>query len=55
MPYLNSRLGHGFILPVVHGFTLKDVYVDTSDEQLILCSDITFANASSLARLPVLW
>lgn len=54
MPYLNSCLGHGFILPVVHGFTLKDVYVITSPEQLTLCSDITFANASSSASLPVL-
>jgi hypothetical protein len=54
MPYLNSRLGHGFILPVVHGFTLKDVYVITSTQQLTLCSDIAFANVSSLASLPVL-
>ncbi|CAM0905682.1 unnamed protein product [Alopecurus aequalis] len=54
MPYLNSRLGHGFILPVVHGFTLKDVDVVTSPEQLTLCSNITFANASSSASLPVL-
>ncbi|XP_066376400.1 putative BPI/LBP family protein At1g04970 [Miscanthus floridulus] len=50
MPYLNSRLGNGFILPVVHGFTLQDVYVLTSAEQLTLCSDVTF-NASSLASL----
>uniref|UniRef100_A0ACD6AK45 Uncharacterized protein n=1 Tax=Avena sativa TaxID=4498 RepID=A0ACD6AK45_AVESA len=55
MPYLNSRLGHGFVLPVVHGFTLKDVYVVTSAKQLTLCSDIAFANnISSLASLPVL-
>ncbi|KAM0903112.1 hypothetical protein ACQ4PT_018903 [Festuca glaucescens] len=54
MPYLNSQLGHGFILPVVHGFTLKDVYVITSAQQLTLCSDIAFANASSLVSLPVL-
>lgn len=52
MPYLNSRLGNGLILPVVHGFTLQDVYVLTSAEQLTLCSDVTF-NASSLASL--LW
>ncbi|KAM0917594.1 hypothetical protein ACQ4PT_009103 [Festuca glaucescens] len=54
MPYLNSQLGHGFILPVVHGFILKDVYMITSTKQLTLCSDITFANVSSLASLPVL-
>ncbi|VAI73311.1 unnamed protein product [Triticum turgidum subsp. durum] len=54
MPYLNSHLGNGYILPVVHGFTLKDVHVVTSAEQLMLCSDITFANASRLAALPVL-
>uniref|UniRef100_A0A0E0E1A9 Lipid-binding serum glycoprotein C-terminal domain-containing protein n=1 Tax=Oryza meridionalis TaxID=40149 RepID=A0A0E0E1A9_9ORYZ len=54
MPYLNSRLGHGVILPVVHGFTLKDIYVLTSPEQLTLCSDVAFANASSLATLPIL-
>lgn len=54
MPYLNSRLGHGFILPVVHGFTLKDVYVLASPEQLTLCSDVTFTNASSLASSPIL-
>ncbi|KAM3189262.1 hypothetical protein ACQJBY_067899 [Aegilops geniculata] len=54
MPYLNSHLGNGYILPVVHGFTLKDVHVVTSTEQLMLCSDITFANASRLAALPVL-
>jgi len=56
MPYVNSRLGHGIVLPVVHGFTLKDVYVVTSAEQLTLCSDIAFANnVSRLASLPVLW
>ncbi|TVU11459.1 hypothetical protein EJB05_45045 [Eragrostis curvula] len=54
MPYLNSRLGNGFILPVVHGFTLKDVNVLTSAEQLTLCSDVTFTNASSLLSLPAL-
>ncbi|GJM99928.1 hypothetical protein PR202_ga17071 [Eleusine coracana subsp. coracana] len=54
MPYLNSRLGNGFVLPVVHGFTLKDVNVITSAEQLTLCSDVTFTNASTLLRLPVL-
>lgn len=54
MPYLNSRLGHGFILPVVRGFTLKDVYVVASTQQLTLCSDITFTNASSLASLQIL-
>ncbi|EEC80477.1 putative BPI/LBP family protein At1g04970 [Oryza sativa Japonica Group] len=54
MPYLNSRLGHGVILPVVHGFTLKDIYVLTSPEKLTLCSDVAFANASSLATLPIL-
>ncbi|XP_062228798.1 putative BPI/LBP family protein At1g04970 [Phragmites australis] len=54
MPYLNSRLGNGFIVPVVHDFTLKDVYVLTTAEQLTLCSDVTFTNASSLASLPVL-
>ncbi|KAL6596647.1 hypothetical protein ACP70R_047290 [Stipagrostis hirtigluma subsp. patula] len=54
MPYLNSRLGNGFVLPVVHGFTLKDVYVLTSAEQLTLCSDVTFTNASTLATLPLL-
>ncbi|XP_062233006.1 putative BPI/LBP family protein At1g04970 [Phragmites australis] len=54
MPYLNSRLGNGFVLPVVHGFTLEGVYVRTSAEQLTLCSDVTVTNASSLASLPVL-
>ncbi|KAL6909721.1 hypothetical protein ACP4OV_001380 [Aristida adscensionis] len=54
MPYLNSRLGNGFVLPVVHGFTLKDVYVLTSAGQLTLCSDVTFTNASSLGISPVL-
>ncbi|WVZ81340.1 hypothetical protein U9M48_028729 [Paspalum notatum var. saurae] len=52
MPYLNSRLGNGFILPVFQGFTLNDVYVVTSAEQLTLCSDVAFANASSWAALP---
>lgn len=54
IPYLNSRLGHGFILPVVHGLTLQDVYVLTSARQLTLCSDVTFTNASSWASLPLL-
>ncbi|KAL5200435.1 hypothetical protein ABZP36_021638 [Zizania latifolia] len=54
MPYLNSRLGHGVVLPVVHGFTLKDVYVLTSPEKLTLCSDVTFSNSSSLASFPIL-
>ncbi|CAN6197879.1 unnamed protein product [Urochloa humidicola] len=48
MPYLNSRLGNGLILPVVHGFTLQDVYILTSAKQLTLCSDVTYTNASSL-------
>ncbi|KAJ1259135.1 hypothetical protein BS78_10G130600 [Paspalum vaginatum] len=52
MPYLNSRLGNGFILPVVQGFTLKDVYVVTSAQQLTLCSDVAFTNASIWAALP---
>ncbi|KAF8657512.1 hypothetical protein HU200_060075 [Digitaria exilis] len=51
MPYLNSRLGNGFVLPVVHGFTLQGVYIQTSAEQLTLCSDVVLANASSLASL----
>lgn len=54
MPYLNSRLGNGFVLPVVHGFTLQDVYVLTSAKQLTLCSDVTFTNASSMASLALL-
>ncbi|KAG8075776.1 hypothetical protein GUJ93_ZPchr0006g41869 [Zizania palustris] len=54
MPYLNSRLGHGVVLPAVHGFTLKDVYVLTSPEKLTLCSDVTFSNASRLASFPIL-
>ncbi|KAG2611076.1 hypothetical protein PVAP13_4KG048900 [Panicum virgatum] len=54
MPYLNSRLGNGFVLPVVHGFTLQDVYILTSAERLTLCSDVIFTNASSLASLAFL-
>ncbi|PAN24608.1 hypothetical protein PAHAL_4G238200 [Panicum hallii] len=54
MPYLNSRLGNGFVLPVVHGFTLQDVNILTSAKQLTLCSDVIFTNASSLASLAFL-
>jgi len=54
MPYLNSRLGNGFVLPVVHGFTLQDVYILTSAEQLTLCSNVIFTNASGLASLALL-
>ena len=54
MPYLNSRLGNGFVLPVVHGFTLQDVYILTSAERLTLCSDVIFTNASGLASLALL-
>ncbi|CAL5052624.1 unnamed protein product [Urochloa decumbens] len=54
MPYLNSRLGNGLILPVVHGFTLQDVYILTSAKQLTLCSDVIRTNASSLASSALL-
>ncbi|KAG2605784.1 putative BPI/LBP family protein At1g04970 [Panicum virgatum] len=54
MPYLNSRLGNGFVLPVVHGFTLQDIYILTSAEQLTLCSNVIFTNASGLASLALL-
>lgn len=43
LPYANARLGKGFQLPIIHGFTLEGAEILLSSSRITVCSDVTFA------------
>lgn len=58
LPYANSRLGKGFPLPIIHGFTLQNAEIVFSDSAVTVCSDVTFTdsyNHSSSLGYPNRW
>ncbi|XP_020114957.1 putative BPI/LBP family protein At1g04970 isoform X2 [Ananas comosus] len=52
VPYVNSHLRQGFPLPIVHGFTLQDAYILTSNSRTIVCSDMVFTDSSGTVHTP---
>ncbi|KAJ4793866.1 lipid-binding serum glycoprotein family protein [Rhynchospora pubera] len=48
MPLANILLEVGIPLPAVHGFSLQDPYIYTSNSALFFCSDIAFSNSTSI-------
>lgn len=51
LPYANSRLGKGFPLPIIHGFTLQNAEIVFSDSAVSVCSDVTFTDSYNLRSL----
>ncbi|KAK1389090.1 Lipid-binding serum glycoprotein family protein [Heracleum sosnowskyi] len=50
LPYANSRLGKGFPLPIIHGFTLQNAEIVFSDSAVTVCSDVTFTDSYNYSR-----
>ncbi|GAB2285223.1 hypothetical protein Dimus_019676 [Dionaea muscipula] len=50
LPYANARLGKGFALPIIRGFTLQDAELSCIDSSVVVCSDVTY-NKSSAASM----
>ncbi|WCJ37437.1 lipid-binding serum glycoprotein family protein [Euphorbia peplus] len=44
IPYANAHLGQGFPLPIIHGFTLKNVETIFSDSKIAVCGDVEFTD-----------
>ncbi|KAJ4848468.1 hypothetical protein Tsubulata_032227 [Turnera subulata] len=42
LPYANARLGQGFPLPIIHGFTLQNAEIIFSSSKVTVCSDLAF-------------
>ncbi|KVI10656.1 Bactericidal permeability-increasing protein, alpha/beta domain-containing protein [Cynara cardunculus var. scolymus] len=42
MPYVNAQLGNGFPLPIIHGFTLQNAEIVSTDSRITVCSDVTY-------------
>ncbi|KAI3675175.1 hypothetical protein L1987_84761 [Smallanthus sonchifolius] len=42
LPYVNARIGIGFPLPIISGFTLQNAEIITSDSRITVCSDVTY-------------
>uniref|UniRef100_A0A6V7QS88 BPI/LBP family protein At1g04970 n=1 Tax=Ananas comosus var. bracteatus TaxID=296719 RepID=A0A6V7QS88_ANACO len=51
VPFVNSHLNRGFPFPIIHGFTLQDAYIFTSDSRIFVCSDVV--NTSPILSLLV--
>ncbi|KAL9661388.1 hypothetical protein QQ045_026212 [Rhodiola kirilowii] len=48
VPYANIRLGKGFPLPIIHGFTLQNANIRFSDSKITVCSDVSYDAKSAL-------
>ncbi|XP_057955735.1 putative BPI/LBP family protein At1g04970 [Malania oleifera] len=51
LPYANSRLGKGFPLPIIHGFTLQNAEIRCSNSKITVCSDVVYAESYGLNQL----
>ncbi|XP_009365155.2 putative BPI/LBP family protein At1g04970 [Pyrus x bretschneideri] len=47
LPYVNSHLGKGFPLPIVHGFTLQNAELVCSSSRVMVCSDVIYEASHS--------
>lgn len=47
VPYVNSHLGKGIPLPIVHGFTIQNGELLCSNSRIMVCSDVTYAASYS--------
>lgn len=50
LPYANTRLGKGFPLPIIRGFTLQNAEIICSNAGVTVCSDVTFAESYDLMQ-----
>ncbi|KAK8963064.1 putative BPI/LBP family protein [Platanthera guangdongensis] len=48
MPYINIHLHKGFPIPVLHGLTLQNARIITTNSTMVLCSDVAFINSSNI-------
>lgn len=51
VPYVNSHLGQGFPLPIIHGFTVKSAEIICSSSKITVCSDVAYADSHNLNQL----
>ncbi|XP_044502558.1 putative BPI/LBP family protein At1g04970 [Mangifera indica] len=51
LPYVNSHLGQGFPLPIIHGFTLKNAEIISSSSKITICSDVAYTESLNLNQL----
>ncbi|KAJ4981501.1 hypothetical protein NE237_032338 [Protea cynaroides] len=51
-PYVNIRLRRGFPLPIIRGFTLQNADICTGSSQIVVCSDVVYADSNELRLLP---
>ncbi|XP_071726025.1 putative BPI/LBP family protein At1g04970 [Rutidosis leptorrhynchoides] len=53
LPYANARLGIGFPLPIINGFTLQNAEIISSQSRITVCSDVSYEESfkSSHARI----
>uniref|UniRef100_A0A1D1YRG3 Putative BPI/LBP family protein At1g04970 n=1 Tax=Anthurium amnicola TaxID=1678845 RepID=A0A1D1YRG3_9ARAE len=42
IPYVNTRLRKGFPLPIIHGFTVQNANILSSDSRIVVCTDLMF-------------
>ncbi|GAB4825226.1 hypothetical protein Ancab_008101 [Ancistrocladus abbreviatus] len=50
LPYANARLGKGFPLPIIHGFTLKNAGISCVNSSIVVCSDVVYKKAFDLGQ-----
>ncbi|KAK3021998.1 hypothetical protein RJ639_045159, partial [Escallonia herrerae] len=50
LPYANSRLGKGFPLPIIRGFTLQNAEIICSNSRITVCCDVTFVESYNLVQ-----
>ncbi|KAH9745057.1 putative BPI/LBP family protein [Citrus sinensis] len=51
VPYVNSHLGQGFPLPIIHGFTVKSAEIICSSSKITVCSDVAYADSHNLNQI----
>ncbi|CAA7407912.1 unnamed protein product [Spirodela intermedia] len=48
VPYVNSRLRVGFPLPIIHGFTLQNANIISSDSRIDVCTDLVYTSSEGI-------
>ncbi|GMG98724.1 hypothetical protein Nepgr_000564 [Nepenthes gracilis] len=49
LPFANTRLGKGFPLPIIRGFTLENAGISFSNSSIVVCSDVAYEKSYDLA------
>ncbi|XP_043688681.1 putative BPI/LBP family protein At1g04970 isoform X2 [Telopea speciosissima] len=52
LPYVNLHLGRGFPLPIIRGFTLQNADIFCASSQILICSNVVFADSYKPKLLP---